>query len=151
MWEAPPWAAVQNENFTYTILLLVLQMDWFAFRPSDVQMLKNPSNWGGSPRGCGAKRTFHLHFFATSFADGLVRCSTVRYVNVKDPLNLGGSPRGCGAKRTFHLQFFTTSFADGLVRFSTVGYVNAERSMEFGRLPPRLRCKTNILLTTFCN
>ena len=29
--QAPPWAAVQNEHFTYKILLLVLQMDWVAF------------------------------------------------------------------------------------------------------------------------
>ena len=75
--------------------------------------------------GCGAKRTFHLHIFATSFADGLGRFLTVRYVNAKNNRNWTGSPMCCGAKRTFHLQSFATSFANGLDRFLTVRSVNA--------------------------
>ena len=67
--------------------------------------------------GCGAQRTFHLQFFATSFADELDRFLTVRYVNAQNNRNCIGSPMGCGAKRTFHLQTFATSFADELDRF----------------------------------
>ena len=76
--------------------------------------------------GCGAKRTFHLQHFATSFANGLDRSWTVRYVNAKENRNWTGSPMGCGAKRTFHLQKFATSFANELDRFLTVRSVNAK-------------------------
>ena len=78
--------------------------------------------------GCGAKRTFHLQNFATSFADGLGRFLTARYVNAKNNRNSTGSPMGCGAKRTFHLQFFASSFADELDRFLTVRSVNAKNN-----------------------
>ena len=98
---------------------------------------------------CSAKRTFHLQKFATSFADGLGRFLTVRYVNAKNNRNSTGSPMGCGAKRTFHLQNFATSFANGLGRFLTARYVNAKK-MEVSRLPHGLRCETNISLTKFC-
>ena len=40
-------------------------------------MLTNRRDRKGSPLGCGAKRTFHLQFFAISFADEMDHFLTV--------------------------------------------------------------------------